>query len=64
MHLEQKTAETINLTLNHDKAERLLAGLEDHADALGDEGLALRDALVKAGIQARHNAGPDRLEWP
>ncbi len=64
MYFEQRTAEQISLRISRDKAERLLAGLQQHADELGDEGDALRKTLAKAGIEARRSAGPGRLEWP
>lgn len=64
MYFEQRTAEQISLRISRDKAERLLSGLQQHAEELGDEGEALRNALAEAGIEARRDAGPGRLEWP
>lgn len=50
MNIERKDRESVTLILQPEEAQRLLAALRAHADALGARGLELERELSALGV--------------
>jgi len=64
MHIEKQSDKSVTIELTADEAQHVLAGLGEHAEALGDEGGELSQALKDAGVTPYQQPEHVRHEWP
>lgn len=62
MNIEQKDRESVTLVLQPEEARRLLAGVREHAHALGAAGKELERELSAIGVTPAPQA-PQREEY-
>ncbi len=63
MNIENQTAEVLSVILEPEEAQRLVEGLSEHLDLLGQPGEKLLNLLVGAGVRAPEPTGHIRTEY-
>ncbi len=63
MNIANQTAESLNVILDPEEAQRLVEGLSEHLTLLGQPAEKLLNLLLAAGIRAPQPAGHVRTEY-